>query len=148
MATINLHAAYRVRDKDVAAKRFDDETIVINLSTGLYYALTGTGSVAWGGLAGGVAPAGIAQALATAYDRAADDVRDDMTGFVAMLLEEELIERTAENGAETIDLPTVGDDRPAAYSPPTLERYSDMADLLGLDPPMPFPDGADAEAGK
>lgn len=125
----------RVNDDEVASTVLDGEAIVINLSTGVYYSLRGAGAALWELLAAGHPVEAAAAHVAAVSGVSPDRVTSDARGLVARLIEEHLVS-PAEDGAE-----------PAAialearwllpYAAPVLETYSDMADLLALDPPMP-----------
>lgn len=63
-----------------------------------------------------------------------DQVDGDLGPFLADLRGHDLVVSGIPSGEpEAVDLDVAG----AAYSPPVLEVYTDMSDLLALDPPMP-----------
>lgn len=124
---------YTLNAHELAAKTVDGETVLINLSTGVYYSIAGPGAVAFAHLAAGVEPAEVAAELASLYGEDATAVAADVDAFVASLLAESvLLPADAACAAPTEVPPTSG-----PYAPPALEVYTDMGDLLALDPPMP-----------
>jgi hypothetical protein len=132
-----LEARYRIRDREVAAKRFDDEVIIINLSKGMYYVAEGTGAWIWSAMADGHAPGRVVDFLAKAVDMDAATLSRDIRPFIDSLVDEGLIEPApgATGGAaEPSGAITAA---PHIYAPPLLESYGDMTELLALDPPMP-----------
>jgi len=132
----------------VTHERLDDEVIAINLETGAYYALDGVAADCWTLVAAGQAPGDIVATLDARYDVSIDTVRDDVTAFLAALVEQGLGAETDEpagartNGAGAGDENGDGDGAAAvtadgamrAYSAPALNRYDDLDDLLLLDP--------------
>ena len=133
----SLDARYAVRADEVAARRFDDEVVVVHLGTCTYYSASGSGADAWSGLEEGRPVGEVAAGIAEQYGIETARAVEDLQAFVARLLEEGLV---APLGGEER-----GPDRPAparspngrAYQAPELHAYRDMADLLALDPPLP-----------
>jgi hypothetical protein len=123
-----------VNPTDISAKVLDGEAVIINLSTGVYFSAAGTGALAWALLEAGHDRAGIAQALADRFDVPLDRADADLAGFLDELRRHELAVPGPPGGVPSpVDVDLDG----AAYRAPTLEVYTDMSDLLALDPPMP-----------
>jgi len=104
---------------DVIDEVFDGEAVLVHLRTGLYYALTPAGTVLWRLLGAGRRPS----AVAAATGREPEEVR----AFATTLLAEEL---AVPAGAEAPPPEPVEVPDGAAE----LQRFSDMQDLLMLDP--------------
>ena len=132
--TVEAGTRLRVNTERVAAKVIDGEAIIINLANGRYYSMTGTGALVWSLLAGGATIESVADSLAARYDVDAAACRADVERLVDELLVEELLASTDEPPS-----PPTGPsaDDPTTYESPRLEVYSDMEDLLALDPPLP-----------
>lgn len=117
--------------------RFVDETIggealVMDMVRGSYYSCLGTAAAAWNALKAGATAEEIAPRLGdTGAD--GDQVDRDLEAFVADLLTNELlVPRPEGNEPDAAALAAV--EWPAAYEAPVLERYTDLADLILLDP--------------
>jgi hypothetical protein len=126
---------YHVNTEDVTSKIVEGEAIIINLSDGAYYSLAGSGAVAWALLNAGSSADEIAGELAARYDADAATVGPDVMRLLDSLAEERLVvagELSGTPPALNADVAACG-----AYEAPQLEKYSDMSDLLALDPPMP-----------
>ena len=121
---------------DVAAKDIDGEILVMNVANGMYYSLEGVGAVAWRLLSAGHSLRQTADSLAAAYGVDPAAALDDITDLAIHLVDEGLV---SVSGASTsIAAPTIQNSDPdGSYTAPRLNSYSDMADLLALDPPMP-----------
>lgn len=128
---------------EVAAKVIDGEAIIMNLSSGLYYSMDNVGAAIWELIARRYSLREVADVIADRYrvdrERAAGDVRR----LVQELLDEHLVTVATSDRERVAVLPPPG--APPPYEPPRLQKYTDMADMLALDPPMPnLRDGANA----
>jgi hypothetical protein len=128
---------------EVAAKVIDGEAIIMNLSSGLYYSMDNVGAAIWELIARRYSVREVADVIADRYrvdrERAAGDVRR----LVQELLDEHLVTVATPDRERVAVLPPPG--APPPYEPPRLQKYTDMADMLALDPPMPnLRDGANA----
>jgi hypothetical protein len=127
---------FEINTGEVTSKILDGEAIIINLNDGLYYSLDGTGAVVWGMAAAGHDADEIAGELAARFGAPPDGARADVERILEELVAERLLVPAREEGsaepAATEDLPSGG-----GYRPPKLEKYTDMSDMLALDPPLP-----------
>lgn len=126
----------RLNEEEAVAKLVDGEAILINLVTSIYYSMEGTGALIWSSIEAGEPLDAIAAELASSFDVAEPQARADVDRLVAELLEQRLVvpdEGSA--GAVSTDRmrPTVK----SPYAAPKLNTYTDMGNLLALDPPVP-----------
>jgi coenzyme PQQ synthesis protein D (PqqD) len=132
----------------VAAKVIDGEAIIMNLTNGAYYSMDGVGAVVWEHIAEGRSLDAIHDSIARRFDVEGARLRADLDRLVAELLAEGLIIATG-NGASANHATSVAVRGTAGYQPPSLNKYTEMADLLALDPPMPalreVPDGSESD---
>ncbi|HEU5243083.1 MAG TPA: PqqD family protein [Gaiellaceae bacterium] len=139
----------------VIHETIDGEVIVINLASGNYYSVKGAGADVWDVIESspGADQSTIASAVAERFGRESDEVAREIAGFLEALQREELV-AAAENGAAG-SVPSVngvgGGEK--TFEPPLLEKYTDMQDLVLLDPvhevdstgwPAPKPDATAA----
>ncbi len=115
----------------VSADLLEGEVVAIHLGTGIYYSLRGTAAAFWEMLGKPADASLLAAALGARFAVEPETARRDAAAFLAQLEKEALI-RPADAGApgEAI-APAAGR---APYAPPVLERFSDLQDLLLLDP--------------
>ena len=135
-AAIGSEERIELNSGDVAAKEIDGEILVMNVANGMYYSLDGVSAVAWRLLASGHSLAHVAVALAETYGVDPSSTLADITDLVEHLVDEGLVmvsESPVSAGMPVI----VSVDEQTPYTAPRLTAYSDMADLLALDPPMP-----------
>jgi hypothetical protein len=117
----------------VASKVIDGEAIIMNLTNGAYYSMAGVGALMWEGIEQAQAGDSIVERIAARYGAEPARVRADFDRLVAELLAEGLIVETAAEAAA----PAGGSPNGTGYVAPALNKYTEMADLLALDPPMP-----------
>jgi hypothetical protein len=149
---LTCESTFLLNEPDVVIEAFPDETIAVNLGTGRYYSIDLVGAEILGLLTSGHELGTIVKYLADRYGIEILTVDSAVTDFALRLLAEGLI-ATGPSTAPA-ELPPPG---PAAapFSVPDLSVYSDMEDLLLLDPihdvdSTGWPvraDTADAEAG-
>ena len=133
---IGARQRLELNSADVAAKDIDGEILVMNVANGMYYSLDGVGAVAWRLLAYGHSLQQAAEALASMYGVDSAVALDDVTDLAIHLVDEGLV--SVSNDPVSVDAPVPMDSATEGpYSAPKLNSYSDMADLLALDPPMP-----------
>ena len=134
---VRLGAADRLalNEADVAAKVMDGEAIIMNLANGYYYSLTGSGAFVLEQLVAGRSLAETADALTRRYAVSEAEAIADVEGLAVQLVEEGLMQGRGDAPVAAVASSWDGD--AVAYEAPELEAFTDMADLLALDPPMP-----------
>ena len=122
-------------ENDVAAKVIDGEAIIMNVTTGMYYSSDKVGAAIWELLQAGYSLAETAATIAERYEAGGERVRADVDRLATEFLRENLLHRAPDRAPPPMLPPAEG--HPLPYDPPEFQKYSDMADLLALDPPMP-----------
>jgi Coenzyme PQQ synthesis protein D (PqqD) len=116
----------------------DGEVIVIDLSTGTYYSLRGSAAEVWQLIqqTPGVEHKALAGALAARYQSNGHDVEGAVIRFVGELHAEGLVSAVEEDVAVAAVAGTVDAVSQASgeFAPPVLEKYTDMQDLVLIDP--------------
>lgn len=125
---------YCVNEPSVISEVIDGETIVLNFESGHYYSFNPSASEIWLGLAGGASVKATTESVARRFAVDPASIREEVEGFVQRLEDENLIRR-ATNGAAAAPAVRAADGEPAgAFSPPAFEKFTDMEELLLLDP--------------
>jgi len=123
---------FGLNEPAVVADVVDGETIIMNLEKGDYYSLNQSGGELWALLVAGLPRADILQAVAQRHDPAPG--AQEIDGFIGKLLAHKLIVPLDHaNGSTIVREPAI----PGVWSTPELSVYSDMKDLLAMDPPLP-----------
>ena len=125
---------YSINAPDVIAETIEGETILVNLSTGSYYSLEGSGTEIWDGLMNGGSPSVIADELALRYDGPAPEILAAVEQLVGDLKAEEIVVEAPASGSESPILAPAetGERRP--FLSPTLKKFTDMQAIILLDP--------------
>lgn len=132
---MELTDSYEPAGQDVVSEEIDGEVIIVNLKTGNYYSLTQSATVIWSCLARGETLEQILGVLQRRYLGDARVMRQGLTDLIRAMEAEELVRRVAagaRNAGAGPSAPPAGDQEP--YLPPLFERFTDMGDLLLLDP--------------
>lgn len=117
------HTTYQVANENIVFEEFDNDLVVLNLSTGQYFGLNGSASLAWKALVSGVAPQGLAGLGA---------LNSTLDGFVETLKEMGLIVAVEATG-KSLD-PVLEMALAACSEAPTIETFDDLSDLILADP--------------
>jgi len=132
---MSVHTCLRPNEPSIAATVIDGEAIIINVLTGVYYSLDGVGALIWSLIATGFRNQQIIERVAELYDVSQQQVREDLEKLTGQLLTEGIVWITAEPPEPDTSLPI--DEPTGSYHSPELNIYTDMEDLLALDPPLP-----------
>jgi hypothetical protein len=118
---------YTTKLPNLVSRQFEDEIILANFQTGVYFSLMLSAADVWLGLDAGV---GVDEIIAAFPANDGADPRQDVPGFVEKLLAEGAI-------APLADIP---DRRPWSprfgipFTAPSLDRFDDLRELLFIDP--------------
>jgi hypothetical protein len=119
---------YRQNDEHVAAEEFDGEFVVINFAAGRYFSLRGGAVDVWRQFRNGASPAGVAARVCDRFAPAGDDERAQLERCIQTLIDEGLLCAAQAAG------PPVDEWSADAWAAPSVEVYSDLQDLIVLDP--------------
>jgi len=130
--TISNSQRFGLNEPAVVADVVDGETIIMNLERGDYYSLNQSGGELWALLVAGLPRADILQTVARRHDPAPSG--QEIDGFIGKLLTHSLIVPVDHaTGPTNVREPAIV----GAWSMPELSVYSDMKELLAMDPPLP-----------
>ncbi|MFC2107963.1 PqqD family protein [Candidatus Bipolaricaulota bacterium] len=146
-----------VRGPHVVGEIIEGEAIIINLESGSYYSLQDAGAEIWAGVQEGIQVREIVDRLRTKYLGDDECIRRSAMALLEQLEAEALI--TYDAAGARVD---TADDVPGAkspeglpFSPPVLHTYTDMQELLLVDPiheidpsGWPQPPTNDTESGE
>jgi hypothetical protein len=117
----------KIQQPPVSHECIDGEVVIINMETGTYYSLVGLAASLWQSIAAGTTRDALLARVASAY--ANENANEEAIAFFDALADEGLIDLHAE--------PPANDDSfalPAAYDTPRVESFTDLQELLMLDP--------------
>lgn len=123
---------YEINSPNAVGEVIDGEAIILNLKSGDYFSCLNVGAAIWRGIETGIGIDMLTHELHARFPDATASIDEDVAGFIARLLEHQLIRPSAGLGtASPGEDPLLGVER---YSKPELQAYSDMKSLLLLDP--------------
>jgi len=127
----------RVNAPEVIHETIDGEVIIISLASGNYYSVKGCGADVWDVIqhSNQTAPEIVAE-VARLFGRSAAEVEASVVRFLEDLRTEGLIAGDeGQHGGPTLAVASANGRAPSqAFEPPVLEKYTDMQDLVLLDP--------------
>jgi len=116
-----------------AFDKLDGEVIIVDVVTGLYFNLQGTAVAIWEAIEQGTTVVGLRDRMTTAFDGDPLAIAAAVDRMVAQLADQGLL--IARPEPPTVPaLPLDGPAGRIAFTEPVIERYSDVKDLLTLDP--------------
>jgi hypothetical protein len=128
---------FRVNSPQVVCETIDGEVVIVNLDKGIYYSLLKTGADVWSRIERQLDRQSLVQEMAQSYDGSVEEIAEAIDEFLANLQQEELIVADSMAEAANIDNSTTetttATDKPR-FEKPMLEKFTDMEDLLLLDP--------------
>ncbi len=123
---------YRIASPQITSEIVDGEVMIINLKNGHYFNLNGSCIEIWGLVQDGASRDKILSRLSQSYSADREALAAELDRLLAELQKEELIALFPGE-----DPPAQAASAPAAPLPfvaPVLTKYSDMQELLLLDP--------------
>ena len=130
----------KINEPTIVHENIDGETIILNLDTGHYYSTVETGADIWECLAKEMPVADMLALMRSRYLCSGGE-EESLHAFLSELEREGLIAAVA---ADQVDAPLdaaqsqpvldPSGEREKSFSPPLLNKYTDMKDLLLLDP--------------
>jgi hypothetical protein len=125
----------RINLAKVVHETIEDEVLIINTESGAYYSLRGSAASIWSGIERGLSGPMLRAALLRRYTAGEAEIAAAIDPFVAELLAEDIVVLADAPNVET-PLPAVdlAEAPPEPFVRPAIEKFSEMADLLTLDP--------------
>lgn len=143
----HAHLRYRLNAPQVLAETIAGEAMIVNLATGHYFSLQGSGVDIWAEIEREQACSDIVAAMERRYVAEEGEIETAVRTLVDELESENLIVRIGENGHLAASIadpefapghsgngsqPDVQDRR--QFVPPALAKFTDMQDIILLDP--------------
>jgi len=123
---------YEPNTARISHEQLNDEVIIINVETGAYYSGSDTFAILWSALVQGATDLEIAQHFADRYSVECEVTLKDVRDIIGQLLAKGLLGEAPERPPSSdLSLP---DGSLAKWSAPALAEYTDMWDLIQLDP--------------
>ena len=124
---------FRVNEPSVVFEAFDQEIVAVNLDAGNYYSISRTGPRIWMDIVSGFSLEEIVDRIQHRHTGECATIRSEVMDFIDQLAAEQLVVEGSGRLAcvdDTMELVA----NKTAFEAPVIENYSDMQDLLMLDP--------------
>ena len=125
----------RVNKPHVIHEIIDGEAVLVNMENGSYYSIDSVGAVIWKHLEAGLSADEIVAVVSEEYEGDDADIRSGVDALLKQFQEEGLLV-SSDQPAPREELPqaqATGGAKPK-FAVPALQKYTDMEDLLLLDP--------------
>jgi hypothetical protein len=133
-----MNQVLKVNHPQVVCETIDGEVVIIHLETGCYYSLTHTGAAIWRMVELQTDSKTLIQEITQAYNGSPEEISVQIFEFLDHLQHEDLIRFDPGTTESTASPPAIQPLQASAekphFEPPRLEKFSDMEDLLLLDP--------------
>ena len=133
----HMERRLRVNSPNVMSETIEGEVIVINLATGSYYSLKDAGAAIWHALEHGAAPDEVTNVLEASYEGSRTELLEAVEALLADLEGEGLVTATEGQDGAAVEIgaqPEAADGNRRPFERPVLEKYTDMQELILLDP--------------
>jgi len=120
-------------ESDVVFEESDDEVVVVNLNEGVYYFLGGPAAFVWMALHSGMSGSDVVATVAS-LENVPPSMPEEVLAFVVRLMDLNLLRVVREPLNPGQLTPSVFEYFREGYQVPELETYSDLQDILLLDP--------------
>ena len=124
---------FHVNTPKVSHENIDGEAMVINFDTGAYYNLQAAALTVWEQLVHGATLEDLVAAVSGAYPGDTAEIRRTVGAFLDELMREDLVVQGAGVAAASRPAATAPATR-VPFTPPQLNKYTDMQDFLLADP--------------
>jgi hypothetical protein len=119
----------RINAPDVIHESFENESVIVNLRIGIYFSLNDAGLPLWEEISRGATMEQLVETWGKTHGVGEDEARAVTHAFLKELQEEQLIVVDASEALPASVAPI-----PAGALRPALQKYTDLQDLLMLDP--------------
>jgi len=125
---------FRINTPDVTHELLDGEVIVVHVVTGAYYSLGGSAATIWGWLDRGAEIEAMCNRIVALNGADPESTVADLHRFTADLQAEGLISPLQSAAGSGVLLGESAEDGIVPFTSPKFEKYSDMEELLLVDP--------------
>lgn len=127
---MSCETLYRINTERFAHETVDGEVIIIDMDEGNYFSMRGTSAVIWELITNNLSHSGIISALTSASHASNEDISKSVGAFMAQLVGEKILQEQSAESPDAIKTELASLD----FQPPTFDKYTEMQDLLTLDP--------------
>lgn len=136
---MNTNGRIKINVPQIVHETIDGETVILDLDKGNYYSLVGIGADIWGFMENDATMGSIIEKISNNYQGERGDIDVAINKFVSELMQEGLVIPDNENNpgneeSSHVQVQTGLKENKPGFEAPKLNKYTDMQDLLLLDP--------------
>lgn len=136
---MNHSENFKVNSPKVVHETIDGEVVLVNLEKGDYFSLVKVGAEIWDALTRGLSRENIVSEIMQRYNGDRETIEQAVNVLIEELQSEELIILNSTNELKgnnpfSTQLQTIPASEKLAFELPSLQKYTDMEELLALDP--------------
>lgn len=129
---MEMQIAFKINSPKVVQETIDGEVVIVHLEKGDYYSLMNSGATIWNGIETGMSQTEIVAKMEAIYEGDSAEIASSVNNLIEELKAEEIIIPVEKNGNQITEITPV--ETKLKFEPPTLGKYTDMEELLALDP--------------
>ena len=133
---IDERLRFTISNPPVVHESFGDEAVIVNLNTGAYYSLDKSGLAIWNLISQGASIGEIVDHMSNRYAAQRAEILASVGELISSLQGEQLIHSEADAGRRANN-PVESNSNSGEkipFEPPLLNKFTDVEDLLILDP--------------
>ena len=135
----SLSTSFAINIPNIVQDNIDGEVVIVNLQKGYYYSLIGTSADIWDSIISGLNLNKIIEKIIQKYEGEPEQIIQSVQEFIRQLEQEEIIIKQLNAEPQQINKPNhikpkSVEDKQKKFHLPKIEKYTDMEDLLVLDP--------------
>ncbi len=125
---------FNIKRPDVVHETVDGETVIVNLENGIYYSLRGSGVDVWNLIETGANLDELTAMMVDRYDGSPEEIQKAIAELLVVLQKEGLLQVSSIKRTVSQTPQPLSSGKKMKFDPPLLEKFSDMQELLLLDP--------------
>ncbi len=129
---MEMQIAFKINSPKVVQETIDGEVVIVHLEKGDYYSLMNSGADIWNGIETGMSQTEIVAKMEAIYEGDSAEIASSVNNLIEELKAEEIIIPVEKNGHQITEITPV--ETKLKFEPATLGKYTDMEELLALDP--------------
>lgn len=125
---------FRIKRPDIVHETIDGETVIVNLENGVYYSLQNAGVDVWNMIETGANLQELTDLMVQQFDGSREEIEQALNDLLIVLQKEGLVEAASAKQSVSKTPQTISKGEKVKFTPPVLEKFSDLQELLLLDP--------------
>lgn len=131
---MELQGFFSIKRPDIVHETIEGETVIVNLENGVYYSLRDSGVDVWNLIETGTNFDELLDYLNDHYEGSLKEMKNSLVDLLVILQKEGLVKVSSSKPESKKGSPSNTNGKKFKFSPPLLEKFSDLQELLLLDP--------------